>query len=518
MNESSLEIQTSDSHAKGLSRRDFLKLSGVSLLTLLVSRYITGRGKTPGHNEVSASSIHTAPSSIKTLEKPHIEEKFLPPEFVYSVPVYGLKEKITSENQMTRLYSYLDEQFADEHKITIDDKLEQRKQLLDPKERYLEVVIRQSAMNSFLQRKDETGVDFVKWIQMHVYAMNVCFKNAKPSVDMRTVLRRIVVIDDNLPRAFWDESASKNGTGPALDVMWKNKFNDPLDTDCCWAIADDYRPANVTMDFPYFWKCWSSGGRINFSRPDCEKIYSYPDDKKIAVNGLDGVWLDFGLIHEWSHYLSNLPDEYAFEVRVPSRRIKDFYFETGYFCEPRVSPFLSYLANHHVKFNIRDDVVEGYGNGYSFMQIPENSIKLDVVEEPNAGVQCDIYLGNTRHGGQRGFDDLPNYSSPNGSFQLDKAIATDDPHVMMLKTASRKCLYIPYAAFCMSRMAGLKDAIYRINFTKYSASNQQRTQIVNLVDESDIESFLQDKENNRETPYAKMKVDGTNAWFVWFLR
>ncbi len=142
------------------------------------------------------------------------------PEIIAGVEVYGLKEKITSADIVDRFYSYLDDKSAKSLDVRVGDKIRQRQELLSPNERYLEVVVRRSAYDSFVLKQTKTGVGFAEWIKIHVDVMNRCLKKATPPFEMKAVLRRILVIDDNMAKKFYPFS---------------------IDTDCVWAIADDYR-------------------------------------------------------------------------------------------------------------------------------------------------------------------------------------------------------------------------------------------------------------------------------------
>ncbi len=68
----------------------------------------------------------------------------------------------------------------------------------------------------------------------------------------------------------------------------------------------------------------------------------------------------------------------------------------------------------------------------------------------------------------------------------------------------------------MSEVAGVKHANYKIVFTGYE-NKEKKTQVLELVDESDLENFFKAKEETNNPVYAKMKVDGTPTWYIWTL-
>jgi hypothetical protein len=66
----------------------------------------------------------------------------------------------------------------------------------------------------------------------------------------------------------------------------------------------------------------------------------------------------------------------------------------------------------------------------------------------------------------------------------------------------------------MSKIAGLESVKYNLTFSGYD-DPERIIQEVKLVDGTEIDEYLK---NSQDPFYAKMKVEGTNTWFVWFLR
>lgn len=512
---------TRDDLKHSISRRDFVKLGSAVIAGIFVGKFLG--------TWVASESL----SPTERFGPPKSAEKFMQPELVHDVEVYGLGEKITSEEQIINFYSYLNDKFATERGITTDKKIELRKEFLDPNERYLEVEVRQSAYDSFLKREQETQVDFVEWVKMHVDALNRCMENAKPPSTMKAVLRRIMVVDDSMPKGFWNESAYREGKGGALDWEWAIKFLSkyPIDTDACWAIADDYR-ADTTQNTNqgFFWSVCHRNGKTVFGYPagakNYEQVYELPE-KDDSLSGKNGVWLDFGLTHEWSHYLLNLPDEYQQDFHKMSGSFAcydQFFFDTGNFEVPHLSPYLSYLLKRNIGEKLRD-VWEEDSQAVNFQDHPKNSrLTFNGLSENQPIEIRKVRFEKNNTYGLKGFPLKPDQTGKNGCALEDSLFEGDklkpDPNLWscraIIPNQTPREVFIPAAAFNMSKIAGKEDAEYRIEFTGYENPNK-KIQTVRLVDESDMEKFLQETNSKGDQPYAKMKIDGTNTWFVWFL-
>lgn len=504
-------------NSKGLTRRDFLKLSGYATGAVTAGYFLGHIPELPNLSEISETNIETSSPPEISLPK----EKYLHPKLVHNVEVYGLTEKINSEDQIDNLYKYIDEKYASENSIRIEDKIEQRKELLNPNKRYLEVVVRQSAYESFIDRQEETGVDFVEWIQMHVDINNRCFENATPPVDLKAVLRRIIVIDDSLPKD-WDESAWLQGEGKALDIWYKDRFlnNLPLDTDTTWAIATDYRVDTRNEESQgNFWSFIHQDGKTIFGQPPGANQYDITyefTDKDDSLSGHDNVWLDMGLTHEWSHYLFDAPDEYIFDEQTPYRFI-NVPFDTGYvgaYHEPSLSPFLSYILNKNLA-----DRQRGYTHEEEAFILPD-SIMLNIPGIENV----DFYVPKMpdSYYDDRKFPFKPTYSDKNQNIEIRNLIKPNErgvlPTSIYIKCSSEdgisREVCIPIAAFIMSKLSGQDNSTFNIEFTEGSRYENGSTLITKLIDESKLDDYLQAQ---GQKIYAKMKIDGTDAWIIWSL-
>ena len=524
---------------KKVDKRQFLGLLGTAFAALVLPGCLFDESQTGLEDtlplDTDSPSIET-PKPIEPTETsastPIETPQFLEFKLVHDVKVYGLGEKITSEDQIIKLYGSLDEKFAEEEGITIGNKVEQRKELLKANERYLEVVVRQSAYDSFIERQQETGVDFVEWIQMHVDAMNRCFENAKPPAEMESVLRRIVVISDDMPKTF--SNKLKDVLNEALDMKWMRQFNDkyPIDTDGSWAIAKDYR-VDTTKEISqgYFWKVWHEkigedewtvfgyppGAKI----PDRTYVFS---DRNDSIQDKEGrVWLDWGLIHEWSHRLWQLPDEYNLEVYDNVQRFQHFLFETGHFLEPYFSAYLVSFAKMNIERKMRNFFQEP--RCYDFSDRPSEiniNVTIEGVDVDSIEVRRVRLKGNHPSADEKTFNETPDQESNGNSINLDESLFKGNSNCWLIKCELEKYensqeIYFPAAALAMSTAADIDIANYNLEFSGYNYEHR-KTQIVKLIDQSEIDKFLKNRKNKNDHYYAKMKVDGTDTWLVWFLR
>ena len=287
-----------------MTRREFLDLA----FKTLVATEALALGLRPKEKDRTQSKTETS-----------LTEEVFTPEIIEGVPVYGFNEKIDNLDKIQSLYNQLDKEYEQTHNIKILDKYKQRKELLNPNERYLEVVVFKSTYESFQRREAETNVTFVEWIKMHVDAMNLCFSNAKPSSDLKAVLRRIIVLEEGTLDPIFDMNQylqGKASTGP--DYPYSQRFHEifPLNTDLSWVVGSDYRVDTQKNIDNYnkggcFWSCDSIDGKIYFGHPPGSEAKSrirvYPDHGS-SLTGKMGVWMDFGMTHEWLHYLFHLPD------------------------------------------------------------------------------------------------------------------------------------------------------------------------------------------------------------------
>ena len=514
-----------NSTGKTISRREFLRK--VALFTSAAAlggtlEYFT-REKTPNTLSIGTE----APS-----KEPIILENNIEPEEINGIDVYYM----TQMRQVSKLYRNLDEKFAKEHSLSkipkrSERRAQLRKEVLNPKERYVEFVIRASAFNTFQRRREETGVDFVEYAKMLIDSKNLCFENAKPSCELKNVLRRILIIEDEALEEIWNketEEAAKKGNAYLLDVYFRETFRKscPLDTDTSWAISDDYRVNTLENENNYkggcFWSSSDIGKRISFGNPPGAKVktreYNYEKDPKYkSLHNKQMIWLDFGVSHELIHYADNLPDEYMYDLHLDSKRT--LITATGSFHEPWVSPFLSILAADHIKRNLRDIHLEGPGVGYDMFTDLPDSILLHTNKDSKLKTVKVVRFNEER---TPYFPEEADFSSNiTGVVSLDKETLTQNyAHIIELEIEEgdkNTKLYLPYAPFFLSKLKGFTTNVgYKIEVISKNINESE--QLLQIVDETDINSEYEKFEKHLFKPIAKMKIEGTNAWCIWFQR
>jgi hypothetical protein len=503
---------------KLMDRREFM---GLLLKTVAVAGALSLGLK--ANKEAETQDRNSSKSTIKEVEASSSENIFTS-KMIKEVPVYGFNEKIDNLDKIQTFYNQLDKEYEEANGVEIHDKYNQRKELLKPDERYLEVVIFKSAYDSFQRRERETGVDFVEWVKMHVDAMNLCFSNAKPHSDLKAVLRRIVILEEGTLDSIFDMNKYLKGEAPfGPDWAYNNHFvfnkKSAFDTDESWVVGSDYRVdtrENINnYKGGYFWSSLSANGKIYFANPPGgrtkDRVRVYPD-RGSSLTGKQGVWMDFGMTHEWLHYLFNLPDEYGYNVN--SNGEAKAYISTGSFHEPSLSPYLSILSQNHIDKKLRDPNLEGYGVGYTIFNIPE---KVQITTDENVKIQ-EMRTIRVQQNKQSYFPKGPDYIATGNSINASKeSLVKYNAHALelsLIQNGSRKKLYVPYLAFNMSKLRMKDTAKYHIEFLN---EIKDQVQHVTIVDQIDIEPLIKERERvNNQHPVAKMDIDGTNASYIWF--
>lgn len=494
----------------------------------------------------------TTPEINPIDEEPDIPESLFTPETVHGVEVYGLRSPLDSDEKMQSLYDFFDAKFLIENDIPISEDVltnrnEIRKEHLSPNKRFLEVVITQSAYKEFLLAQDETGVDFVEWEKAHVDLLNILMENAKPKTDMRASIRRILIVDDTYVASFWakpslEKSKDAKETQVQLDLAWARKFKDryPLDIDSSWAIASDYRDSLRK----FLWKASKLEDNLillerNNTQYSTRNKFTYPIEEYAFLRSLlireASVDFDIGQIHEWSHFLLNTPDESRQNVDgIGPYRFKNFFFETGNFQVPWVSPFISMILTRNMNEKLRnpwgkDSMVFNYDGrpsniGISFERFnnANGNINLRVYPLHIKGTNGPEYLTSVRS-----FSETPDGVSSDvlinlGSNVFEKEGTLIPPVVLFTldEGENHKEIYMPAAAFIMSDLAGVDNANYEVEFFELDdaqSEDDKNLQAVYLVDESDYVDFYNTSVEKGDTLYAKMIVPGTSTIFVWKL-
>lgn len=531
-----------------MTRRQFMKNSVLGLAGLTAG-YLAGKYYNQAEEnkeekiipeEKTVENKHTPSYEIedifdeplpKTVEK-EIVSDFSPIQ-IHGTEVYGINEPIDSLEDLTALYKQIDIEWERNNRIKIVNKYLQKKELLNPKERYLEVVVHQSAFDSFEQRIEETGVDFVEWIKLHVDSMNLCFEKSKPSSELKILLKRIIIVQDGTYDPIWKEEDFKNGDiHDNLD--WRHKLRFcmsenpfvPIDTDESWAINGDYRDTlserNVYNSSGYFWSALSNSRTVEYNFPPggniVDRTHKYINNYK-SLKNRNRVALDFGMSHEWLHYAFNMPDEYAYDINIDGKGV--LHLITGSFCEPWVSPYLSILSQNHIRKNLRNPYLEGAGVGYSVFDVPT---KISIEGEDTQQLKG---IKIARRGTERPqyFLEENDFSNKSNSIELTKDnLLKHDSCSLALEFENQQknknyTLYFPYMAFNMSYYSKKNNAKYKIEIISDNFDSK-KTQLLHVLDESDIDKKIELLGNNpfRYKPIAKSKIDGTNAYYVWFQR
>lgn len=484
----------------GFSRRDFLKLSGAGLLFGMAARYIN-----PNID----------------IERGELPSSVISSESVHGVDVFGLQTKIENQDQLDNLGLEFDLDF--ERRLTREEKAlglwEQRESILPRDSRLIEFVVTESAYQRFQDRKAETGVDYVEWIKLHIDLMNRAAKNAKPPTRMKSELSRVIVVSDKFksnPMKYTKD----------IDAMW---FNDA-----------DYRPdPKVEIDSGYFWSFkHDSSGQIVLSYPAGGDVrwkpqITLPKENDSFESAPDGVWLDCGLTHELSHQAWNLPDEYTFDNLNAPFEFKNFAFFTGAFHEPKLSPYLSRLLNLFIREKVRGYYTDprGIGNANSMEQkyfhfgmIPDQ-IKLHVANVENVSAyksqvsSSDYYSPKTfvEDDSTRVIakDEIVVGKSLFSPRETEKGKMFSQLTYFKLKIGEKwKELCIPLAVFNMAKIEGINDMNCEIKFNEVDLTNKTSLQF-EMIDDSEIDSYMKIRQERNFPPYATMKVNGLSTWFIW---
>lgn len=547
-----------------LSRRNFLKLAaatgGVFIGDELLKRFF-GQSS---NDLVKPISAKFTPTTTPTIPLPDIPtpapvEREFHPELFHDIPVYGLREPIKSQEDVFQVYDECltnllakkgvsREEWAKISKNQIY--IEQRKFLLSPDTRYLEVVMSRSVYESYKNRKNfslkvvegdkkEGDCDPVERVLMHVDLMNRALEQAKPPVTLRAQLSRIIVLDDAYANEVWIKDA--NPKSP--DMAWLDHINNnpnlPRDVDTSWAMFDDYRD-NTELGF--LWTFLPRGdGSIDVvpisennrnNRLDRPGLHGFifPHHYDSFCNREDGIILDLGLFEEWAHRLFGLPDEYIYEIWNPN--YPNLRLTTGCLSQPNFSPFLAELLNYIDKTKTRGQLGE---NPPEFTTSIPREIKLHLnlnstsveIRGSKTPYKTPDDPQHDYYGDRLIFDTPDQITSGNevvmGPELLNETTESGMTYLpsltWMIKINSQngeiRQLPLPRMAFIMSKLAGIDGtAKYEINFTGIPFTSD--TYLLDIVDGSDLHDHLA-RLNNTITQQAKviMKVTGTNTYFVW---
>lgn len=499
-----------------ISRRNFLKLSGLGLAGYLAKK----------------SGAMDFGKTLLGLETP----QFLKPEIVHGTEVYGLGKEIGTIFDTILLYRDFDKKFNDRLDETLlnKDRAEQRESILERNKRYLEVIVKKSVYESFQKRQQETGCDFVEWIQTHVDLMNRMAENSKPFADISTHLLRVVVIGDDFRT---DDNRS--------DILTLSPGGFSKDMDATWFIQEDYRkkpPLGSSPDSFYAIYQDENGNQI-IRRPkgydtDNKREWVFPN-KNDSLKDKEDVWIDMGLIHEWLHVAWNLPDVYIMDVHNSPFKQSEFFIDNGSQIEPLLSPYLSYLIK---RANLRKQ--RGSKTGPEGLHIEKNyetfclnelpsAVKISTTNktDPISGFVPTLRKPADETYGYFGiYYAGADFNSPTELAGNEGAVSIQDtdlrkregdlvyPINTIFVRTGQKELYVPIAVFNMSKISGQDIVFYNIEFSDTQEDPNMKTQIMKLVDSSDLGKLTEELQSQGQKVYAKMKISGTTTWCVWWLQ
>lgn len=500
----------------------------------------------PRYSESSPAIEFTAPNAPEiTNELPgyydislNSPEMFGPPIKVEGISVYGLSEPISNIDQLKQLYISFDKIF--DQKLTPEQKLltrDEQRDLLPSDKRYLELVVTESTYQSFLDRKGETGVDFVQWIKLHTELMTAEIQNGQPSVDLSIELSRIIVVDD---------SFKSNPTQYSKDI------------DASWFIDQDYRTDEITAkSWMFRYQVYKTGDNevtfyyANKANPKTGPSYTLKVPGETYENIQDGVLIDTGLIHEWSHQILNLPDVYMYDVHDSPAAIKEFRFNTGNFATPVIDPYVSMLIKQNVENGVRGYYTdpEGTGGGYqddfTYLNKTPDTISFQSERSDSMTIQKTVYSKFDYYFNSQPKETTVNIKNstatesnprlfgnevillgePDSGFYvpefqmspqtIDGKEIYSTVFILQVKIdGETKSVYVPRAIFNMSKLAGVNEANYKIDFLSFG-SIEKGTQKLTLMQESEMSEYLDTAFKNYKPPYAIMKIEGTSVYCVW---
>ncbi len=475
----------------GLNRRDFLKLSGVSILGIIGSKFSYDR-----------------------------DELDLKSEIVHGVEVFGLQNRIDTQDKVDDLVAKFDIDFEEKlpRNLKGESVWKQREFLLQKDKRYAQFVVTESVYKKFLERKGETGVDYVEWLKLHIDFMNRVVGNIKPKCELETKISRIIIVSDNF-------QSNPVKYSKDIDGIWFNNLdyrvdqNNNTSQDTFWSAHRDV-DGDLVFSFP-------AGGNTVYE----EIRFDHKNDS--FQYAPDGVWLDFSLVHELSHLIWNLPDEYVFDVKNSPYKFKNFIFGTGSFTRPYLSQYLAALIRLNVARGTRGYYTDPKGIGRSNVSLKE---KYSFYEEVPGIVEFTVSGGTVESVFRSEYLEPDYYSekifkkviirSEKGVTELDASAfeavkySAEElyPNTFLLivnHNGVEKELYVPLSVFNMSKYAGVEKATYDVQFVDNLKFESGLRQIAEMVEEFELGDFLDVKKTKNQNVYAKMKIVGTDTWMVW---
>lgn len=437
---------------------------------------------------------------------------------VHGIKVFGLEEKIDTLEKAKELSLAFDSEFESRlpGNVLMKDKWEQRKFLMPKEIRFVEFVVTQSTYDEFLIKREESGVDYVEWVQIHLDLMNRVSKVQPGLENFRVEIKRVIVVADVFESSPIDYSKD-------IDGMWFNN--------------EDYRFYTENTSI-YRWRVnRQENGDLLFrsviSETDGRKDeVTMPPDQDLLQEVANNVLIDCGLTHELSHLIWNLPDEYSFDSYETPFIYKTFSYRTGSFTSPELSPYLKLLLLRNKNENIRGyytnpPALTGLNNYVFYGLVPQKmTFQIDGANGlkifRSSFVSADYYVSKTFR------EVLGIVTGSDGSFELP--IEEILPQIIdgkefystiyVLQTTdgeNQKELYFPVALLNMPAIIGEEKANFKIAFTGYEPDKAfNYKQVMEYVEAGEMEKYLAKKKQTIEPIYATMVIPGTKTTVVWW--
>ncbi len=430
-------------------------------------------------------------------------------EKVSGIDLYGYPVGLNSIDEIESLNVFLDQEFTRGKTIHAnpDNRHQVRLELMPQKQRNLQLFISDQTFAQFesIGGKEE----LMRRLNLHIQVMNKMLSDLYPSVDLRSSLKRVVVIKEGLLREF-------NFTEGLY----------PLDVDGRWDIKGrDFLIRSLSGD---------QGAYI----------------EKAIVNGKEEE-IDYGLIHEWFHSLFSYPDEYTqnFEgsPTIPalfidkSPGIKNMSYWVGYFLnaiskrgirgmytDPRAFGGGGFMSNHP------DDPQST--NGILGMHPENSSIQLTEGGKPiTAFILVSKETSTWDYLTGKKYTDDPDSSmqQSNNPVKLPEAMFAPSKRIFRMNqpffekvhflypqgwfmtpvtpNKNLPSIHIPAMAINMAALAGQKDANFVVNLVKnYTAG-------INPSWKKQVIRVYGPKEKSVQAGFfAEMAVPGTPIVIRWY--
>lgn len=436
-------------------------------------------------------------------------------EIVDGVEVYGRTNLIKTDSDLTWVIRSIDTdaekeilKICEERGLSIpQDRDERRKLLLDKDKRYLQVTVAKSVYDRFADQAQMGGLSAPAWFKAHVDLMNKMHQAS--SETLITELKRVLILDDH----------------PLSSNFHRNT---------------GYTPRHLhPVDIDGWWEQWTDLRGIydnQFRRQEASaytEVIDRPDRK-------GSMTVDYGLIHEWYHALYNLPDEYVQGVTnspgVPELRLVGDGLSEGVttYNQQTRNAFSRFDIQRIKQLNIRGYLTDPLGHGrvgYSaskdspygiFGQVPKN-ITIDFIDaegKPLTGVvNVKKAQNDSDYYSPKKFEPVERVAlaqgglKPNQEWFSPQTIQSGNIYptnffINLDTTYGPYGLHLPVSGFNLSSMAGVEDAVYKIQFHQNPTSLNLK-QYIELVD--DGQKLKTDKK-----PLASMRIAGTDTTMKWF--